>query len=503
MTEAQYLALTAACDALLSGPDAGPERIAISWLHLRSEHPSHLPPYEEVFAPRSRIVRARRMLVRWTGILATLVRSALHPDDDESRTRPDFPQHVDVLFLSHLVSEHADCDAADFYFGSLPDELKSRGYTSLVALRNHVDRPHGDLARRWLRGGDAARMVLPRWCAPGREKTMVRGVARESVKLRRLARGLQGALERAVTREAARHAVSPVTLVHLRIHHIVADLCRRLKPRAVFVTWEGHAWERLVFHAARSVDPMICCVGYQHTIVLPQSHALMRPLGGAYDPDAILTVGDVTRDVIAKALGMSRISVLTYGSHRRPAAARPRSAGADERCLVIPEGLESECLTLFDFALSAAAAMPELEFVLRMHPVLPFEKVANRHPRLRMLPANVRVSEEADLAVDCAQCDWALYRGSSAALYAVLAGVRPVYVARPGELVIDPLFGLDGWRRRIAHIDEFRAIVAADRAEPAPERHREWVRAASFCERYVMPANPAVVDELLRNCKSA
>jgi hypothetical protein len=496
MTEAQYAALTAACDALLTAPDAPLERIAVSWLHVRSEHPEYLKPYCRVFAPRNPISDAKRVLARWVAMLATLSRSIA--DHDATRESPaDVPGRIDCLILSHVVSEDPDPSGADFYFGRLQDDLAARGYTSLAALRNHVG-SYRNVAARWYRGGAAARMVLPRRDRFSRELAMLRGVARAAGQLRRLARRQCDEVARAVAFEAAIHAASPVTLTHLRTYGFIEALCRRLRPRAVLVTWEGHAWERVAFRAARHVDPNVRCIGYQHTIMLPRSHALKRPLGGPYDPDAIFTVGDVTRDIISSARGMDRIPVVTYGSYRKPAAPLPRATDSGTRCLVIPEGLESECLILFGFALVAAERMPGLEFILRTHPLLSYDTLAARQASMRNLPPNVRVSDEPAMAADFARCDWALYRGSSVAVYAVLAGVRPLYLERQGELPIDPLFALDRWKRRIGSMEDFQAVIAADRGAAAVERQVEWARASAFCERYVVHADVKLVEDAIR-----
>jgi hypothetical protein len=276
------------------------------------------------------------------------------------------------------------------------------------------------------------------------------------------------------------------------------QLCAQLKPRLVVVTWEGHAWERLAFHAARSVHPAVRCIGYQHTIMFPRSHALRRSIAPLYDPDALLAVGDINRDILKASPDLSDTPVITYGSHRRSAAPRERSPDAGMRCLVIPEGLELECLTLFNFVLEAAARREDVEFVLRMHPGLSFAALARRHPQFRALPKNVHVSAEADIAADFARCDWALYRGSSAAVHAVLAGVRPIYLEREGELTIDPLFAVRGWRRHVGNPAAFDTVIDSDRAAAGEDRRTEWESARAFCDRYVVPPQIDVVRALLR-----
>lgn len=426
------------------------------------------------------------------------MRSLWSPMKDSAQGLVQSPvQQMDVLFISHLVSAQADPESADFYYGNLPEELASCGLSSLVALQDHAPHTRRSFRKQFIRGGTTSRMVLPRWTTFSQECRLVYRARLSALTILHAVAADGASFKRAVALEAARHATTGSTIASLRLHGAVKRLCARFRPRALFVTWEGHAWERLAFHAARSVNPNIQCIGYQHTVLFPRSHALKRSLGRVYDPDVILTLGDVTRDVLRASEGLRDIPIMTYGSHRRLTTSNWRAPDASTRCLVIPEGLESECLTLFDFAVKAATRMPSMQFVIRTHPVLPFSWLASRYQRFRILPVNMRVSDQAAIIDDFAQSDWALYRGSSAAVHAVLAGVRPIYVERPGELPIDPLFVLKGWRHRVATVEEFGAVVAIDQAMASEDRRREWEPARTFCDRYVVPTNPDIIQRIL------
>lgn len=497
MTEAEYFDLTAACDALLRASPVTPERIAVSWLHVLSEHPNNLSQYKWLFDRPGRLAAARSKVWQIAGIAEPLARSLWTPADNLAPGSARFPEQVDVLFLSHLVSAQAGTESADFYYGNLPAELASRGVSSLVALRDHVPHANRGFKERLTRGGVTSRFVLPRWLTFSQERSFFRQARLSALTFLQEATAIRDSFQRAVALEAARHAATRSTIASLRLHSAVQQLCARFRPRALFVTWEGHAWERLAFHAARSVDRTIRCIGYQHTVLFPRSHALKRTLGGEYDPDIIVTPGDVNRDVLRASDGLRGTPIMTYGSLRRHAAADRRAPDASTRCLVIPEGLELECLTIFDFVLAAAARMPDTQFVLRSHPVLPFDSLARRYPRFRTLPGNVHVSDRVAIIDDLARCSWALYRGSSAAIQAVLAGLRPVYLKRPGELPFDPLFALKVWRRRVATVESLNAVVAADRTAAVEDWRREWEPARAFCERYFVPPDPDIIQGLL------
>jgi hypothetical protein len=462
-----------------------------------SEHPNNLGKYEGVFRRWGRAESLRISLRRTASLGLTLVRSLWRSIAGNGEPSLSFPQEIDVLLISHLVSADVRPETPDFYYGTLPEQLASRGVTSLVALHNHVSRGDRRLRKLLTRGGPTCRVVLARWSTWKQELGILRRLRAVASRLLIEASAAERRVESAVAMEASRNATAGAAMVALRMHFAVGQLCARYKPRALLVTWEGHAWERLAFHAARSIDPAIRCVGYQHTVLFPRSHALRRSLGRTYDPDVILTIGDVNREVLRQTENLRGVPVITYGSHRRHPTPRPRTVDASTRCLVIPEGLELECLTLFDFALGAAPRLPDLQFVLRTHPVTPFASLARRHARFRVLPPNVCISDQTDIADDFARCDWALYRGSSAIVHAVLTGVRPVYLERPGQMVIDPLFAMPGWRTHAASIEALGDVVETDRALAADEKQREWEPAKAYCDRYVAPADANVVHALL------
>jgi hypothetical protein len=117
-----------------------------------------------------------------------------------------------------------------------------------------------------------------------------------------------------------------------------------------------------------------------------------------------------------------------------------------------------------------------------------------RLPQLQKLPPNVSISVDKPLEQEFAQARYCLYRGSSAAMHAVRAGLKPYYFARPGELPFDCLFDLDDWRETVTSPEDllYRMNLADEFTDSAAAG-----RAASICERYVSPVRPAALNELL------
>jgi hypothetical protein len=122
--------------------------------------------------------------------------------------------------------------------------------------------------------------------------------------------------------------------------------------------------------------------------------------------------------------------------------------------LVLPEGIGSECIYLFEFALECARRLPEARFIFRTHPVLPFERLEPNIRGYYPVPDNVEVSRGRPIEDDFARATYLLYRGSSTVIYAVLAGLKPFYIVRPDEIDLDPLYELAEWREHVHSVDD-------------------------------------------------
>ena len=56
-----------------------------------------------------------------------------------------------------------------------------------------------------------------------------------------------------VFKEASMQALSSSTANNLRIKKQVSEILKTVKPKYIMVTYEGHAWESLIFSEARKI----------------------------------------------------------------------------------------------------------------------------------------------------------------------------------------------------------------------------------------------------------
>jgi hypothetical protein len=477
----QYEKLIQECDSILDRFREYPSIIAIPWLHVLNNHPNTLRKYEVLLKKRSIWEEAARVIKSVAYMGYKLVGSVY------ARGKSGAASETDVLFISHFVQAGMQAGEMDFYYGLLPGFLVSKGISTTTGFIDHTP---GNNKERLGKG-----VLLPKTISLNGEWRIILQCWQSFRRLRKAARKETSQQLKRCLYEAACQSISPQTSSALRLYENIGKLINQTNPSAIIVTWEGWSWERMAFRAAREHNNKTYCIGYQHTILFPGSHALKRSAGKMYDPDTILTLGEIPHRILERSGDMfTHTSLLQYGSHRKTAMTKPIFAKQSSTvCLVTPEGIESECILLFDFAIALAKEIPEMRFIFRTHPVLPFVEITRQHVRFLSLPDNCMVSDMTDINKDFERSDLLLYRGSSVVIYAVLNGLRPIYYHVPGELTIDPLYTINEWRVVVENPYDFRNAVDADAQLDTDKKQAIFSTAKDFCNSYVNFPDPEAV----------
>jgi hypothetical protein len=498
LNEEQYRLLCEACDRVLLANDSTIERVSIKWLHVIREHPVFLINYVDLFQLKKNIWR--RLLTCWKAFHNKLrwlrhLAIALKPNQKNLSELDQLPADVDVLFVSHLLNASQAGQEEDFYFGEIPNQLVAQGYKVAIVLINHSGQSSKALNHKW-NLCTVERIVLPNHFRVSELVAIYRRLKLESLRLEVLARKESFGLLRRVIKRASQEALSDGTLTTLRFYEQMRSLAFKLKPKTIVVTHEGHAWERMAFAAARSAVPEVKCIGYQHAALFRLQHAIRRSLTTQFNPDQILTVGDVSMKQLKLTPGLEGIPIAIIGSNRSPKNTLVQTAKSlahkrgsyQKTCLVIPEGIASECYLLFEFSIVCAQALPEIKFIWRLHPILTFESLVSHYPMLKGIPSNIELSCNT-LEEDIGRSRWSLYRGTTAIVQATVAGLKPIYLASPGELTIDPLYELEVWRETVVSILDFTNVINSDSDADSTclKSNASKLFATQYCKNFFKP----------------
>lgn len=492
LNEEQYLQVCEACDHVLLASDSTLETVAIPWLHVIREHPSFLKDYEDLFLD----LGTTNLKKKWRFRLGQIRQlwKAFRSNGQAWLGKKAFHKPVDILLVSHLLNASQAGNKDDFYFGDLPLRLQQTGHSVVVALIDHTGNADESLLNRW-NSNSVPHIVFSNSLDLRREWSFQKRLKGERARLNSCIKSLPLGLLRRVFSRASVEALSGGTITTIRMHHQMRELVKCVEPKILITTYEGHAWERMVFAAARNVVSSALCVGYQHAAIFRLQHGALRNLGREFNPDHLFANGLVSRQQIVAAPKLEGMPVTVLGSCRFGFAAH-KITNSDTRltCLVIPEGIASECNFLFEFSLNCALLLPNMTFIWRMHPIQSFHELAAKNKNLQQLPSNILISQ-ASLNEDVAGARYALYRGSTAIVNAVCAGVHPIYLSRCSEMTIDPLHQIKSVRTTVMDSSEFLKFVQSEvESQSAAENQTELQR---YCAKIYSKIDSSAISALL------
>ena len=321
-----------------------------------------------------------------------------------------------------------------------------------------------------------------------------------------MASNAQDSLVERVARTASLDVLSPSVTQNGLFFWIGREAVRTWKPRALITLYEGHGWEKCMWWGAKVEDRACRTVGYQHTVVFPEAVGLIRPFVDIRErslPDIVLAMGERTRDLIKDGHEKHQSRVISFGTFRHGGRRVSSVAPAGRRhVLVIPEGLPGEIRALFEFAHECARLLPSHTFVLRSHPQWPISRALSELGLDVLDLPNVIASDKNDIGEDFARSSIVLYRGSSAVLYGLLAGLFPIYVHVDGKFDSDPLYALQSWRKVCSTAEQFAELVNQYEKMPAAKRDMEWQTAATYVSEYAIPVDEQSVDAFLAEINS-
>ena len=412
-------------------------------------------------------------------------------------------QRFDLVAKSWSVDPTRLPEAGDFYFGDLQRRLAHRHYAMLLLCGDARAPIFGP--RRWRTFADThtrtgALPQLPELSlvSPRAPLRMAFQQVRTHLRLRRIALRSRHLSLRQLIESACRDCLSIQTTYNGLQFWVGQAVTRLWQPCALLTLYEGNSWERCLWWGAKTAEPSCRSVGYQHTILMPHNRTLLRPSSddrGFARPDVVLCLGPRTRTLLQAS--HQRSTLISFGTFRqvpeRGGTYQPRPSL--RTVLVVLEGILADARLLFNTACRAAVACPEHRFIFRCHPVLPFDRV---HPSLmrglERIP-NIEISSRS-IEADCIRSSVVLYRGSSAVLYAILYGLKPIYLHDERVRDVDPLFELQTWRER-ACTRTLPTVLRQYAQEDREVTGASWRQAADYVEAYTVSASESAIDQFV------
>jgi hypothetical protein len=465
-----YKRICSICDFILTDFDTNTRRICISWLHIIRPHPIILDRYQNIFSSchnTSKKTFFNYILIRKSvniiyKIIVSLFKSKknlysknfVHKNNDG----------IDYLFVSHLLNSNEFERETDFYFENSIIYLNKLGYNTVTLLFNHTNIENKYFESQ--RNLATKKIILANNLPFFTEIYIYIQLLIESFLLYKKSKlyGHDSFIQKIIL-ESSRECVTLNTIDNLRKYYQFKYLIKKLKPKKIIATYEGHAWERLLFHAAKEYSSKIQCYGYQHTSLFNLQHAALRSLNNFYNPDVILTPGEFSKNFFKNSPIGENTPIYILGSNRgiNTNVSIKSLRKANNSCLVIPEGIESECLILFRFVIECSNISNSINFILKLHPMMNKQLFLDNFPEFNLLPNNVSWSSD-NINEEFSKCSWVLYRGTTMIVQACQNNLIPIYYQyNSDEISLDLLEDVSEYKSKICNVDDFfKSVVDKD-----------------------------------------
>ena len=452
---------------------SAPEIVANQYLHLIKPHPEsiknyNLPRFFKIYLP------LRFLLIEIIRILQSIFVK-------KNNFNNNFKS--EVLFVSHLTNTKQLSEDDDAYFGGLPNQLFDQGYKSSIALINPINVKNHKPSNVWRRS-KVQRIVLNSTLSFLSEIRLCVAQIKSKKQLNYIVKNLK--IDTLITKAALIYHFSSGTFAALRIAIQIENIVKKTNAKYIITTYEGQVWECLVYYYARKANPNIKCFGYQHSAVFEHQNLIRRTLTSNYIPDVILTSGLIAKNLFKqRLLNIDKVSCLGSSRHLPPSFP-PCEVNC---CLVIPEGFITESLLLFKISLNYAKEHQNQKFIWRLHPLLSFDNLIKTSSIFNNLPNNIYLSK-GDLDIDIRNCNSVLYRGSSAVVVAINAGLKPIYYQSSlNEFNIDPIYQFQEGKSIVKNLNELRVALSKDVDQVSRQSLQD------FAQDFYMPFN---IDNLLK-----
>lgn len=455
ITETQYDEICRACDTLLNHRIRKDIRISNDWLHVIRFHPIFLNDYNDIFETNNSFKFYFFLFKKACFYLALSFKRILDIFGRKLIKEHNFEidkNNYDSIFISHFLNNDFINNKKDFYFHELPKKFQNSKNKSLIVKINH-SKTHSSLLNKEVKNLNI--LVLPENISILRELQISFFLFKEAIIL--LLKKTPKDVNIRIKLQSAIEFMSPASHFNLRIGKQIKSLVEQLKVKYVFTTFEGHAFERIIFSNARKSNKSIKCIGYQHALILKKQHAVKRKLGRNYDPDFILTSGNDGKKKLINSGFIKEKNIFLLGTNR---TVKKNILFRQKRdtFLILPEGDFIECFPLIDLLFELAKILPSHHFIIRFHPFTDILKLKKEKVQLTKLPKNITLSQKS-FEDDLKKSDYAIYRGSTTIIKAIQSGLVPIHYHKKGEQFIDPLFLLKKNKKNIQDPTDIYKII--------------------------------------------
>ena len=464
---------------------------AIPWLHFIRYHPVFNSQYQILFSNKYKFLFFL-IILYLKGITNTFLTLLKAIFIKPSNSYLNEIKNVDIFYVSHLINPNVD-HKKDFYSDDIISRLGNQGYSSAGLLINHLKTNLTDDIKKIIEGKN--NYILN--TSLGFKTEIEFAATQIKVFLKFIFKSESNQLKRRINFLISGFSVSRSTFLNIRLSFVFKNLLGYHKPKLVFITYEGHAWERILCNTLKANFSEAKIVGYQHSYIFKNQHAALKSFDFNFDPHYILTSGEISRKRIINSNIAKNIKIDILGSKRfgdKNSLKIQPAKKFSNRVFVIPEGIESECKILFDFCLNYSLHRDNLEFVFKFHPQMSLKDFVSKNPTYKKLPKNCHWFTNHSFK----NSDWVLYRGSTFIVELLKKGLQPVYLSHKSDFnSIDIFEGKFKHRKIISSAKDLDLLVKKVSIGKLTN-DKELNSLLNFSKKIYSPINRSILNKIIK-----
>lgn len=150
---------------------------------------------------------------------------------------------------------------------------------------------------------------------------------------------------------------------NLRLVDQIKDLLKIYTPKVLLITFEGHAWERLVTSVCKKEN--IKCIAHQFSTISDNQFGIYSNLKNEYNPDYIATSGSITKNFFNTKSKFN--NVFKLGSAK---FTKEKKNFKKQRVLVALDFQFLKMEEMLKYIIKISISNKIYNFVLRTHPIV-------------------------------------------------------------------------------------------------------------------------------------
>ncbi|MCM8756730.1 MAG: hypothetical protein NC817_01685, partial [Candidatus Omnitrophica bacterium] len=287
---------------------------------------------------------------------------------------------------------------------------------------------------------------------------------------------------------------------NLRIFYAVKSLIKKIKIDRFYYPFENRSFEKMIILALRKFSPQTKIIGYQHAslslrhtnFLLTKEEAKITPF-----PDLIITMGEITRNIMIEVGNFPSILVKTGCALRQAnfnGELKKKSSRISNLFVALATGIE-EYVKVLKFLEQAFSKENQYNIWIRPHPVFSLEEAIDLigGVKLKFHKANKESLEEC-----YSWADILLYVHSTLSIEALLRGIPVINIAIESILEPDPLFNFDDFKWRVDQAEELLSVIESISLLNEKDFLRRQYAGREYAKRYIYEVNAQRLEEFLQ-----